>query len=70
MNSDTIYALIGTIITGLSVVGSLVWWAYRRGQRAGAQRAEDTARIKALEVQLTETRRQLVALQVKRGRGQ
>lgn len=68
MSTEAISVVIGTVFTVAGSVAGLVWWAYRRGQAAGAQRAEDTARIEALERQLIETRRELAALESRRGR--
>jgi hypothetical protein len=77
-----VFAILGTTVTVLVALAGLVWWAYKRGQAAGADkagrdaaRAEDVAKIEALQRQLTETRTDLAdtqaalaALQSKRER--
>ena len=63
-----VFVIIGTVVAVAGSVGGLVWWAYRRGQATATQRAEDKARIEALERKLTETRKELAALQTRRGR--
>lgn len=52
--AGVIFTIIGASIAGLSAVAGLVWWAYKRGQAAGTQRAEDRAKIEALERQVAE----------------
>jgi flagellar basal body-associated protein FliL len=69
MSPDTIFIIIGTFVAALGSEASLLWWAYRRGQAAGEEKAgrnEDKARIAALEQQLTEIRTELAAFQSKR----
>lgn len=68
MSTEVVFVIIGTVVAVAGSVAGLVWWAYRRGQAAATQRAEDKARIEALERQLTETRKELAALQSRRGR--
>jgi hypothetical protein len=77
-----VFAILGTTVTVLAALAGLVWWAYKRGQAAGtdragrdAARAEDVAKIEALQRQLAETRAdladtraELTALQPKRQR--
>jgi hypothetical protein len=72
---EAVFAILGTAVTVLGAFGSLLWWAYRRGESAGVERAgrdaaqaEDKARIIALEQSLTETRAELAALQPRRRR--
>lgn len=52
--AGVIFTIIGTSIAGLSAIAGLMWWAYKRGQAAGKQRAEDKAKIEALERQVAE----------------
>jgi hypothetical protein len=61
MSTEQVFVIIGTVVAVVGSVAGLVWWAYRRGQAAATQRAEDRARIEALE-------RQLAALRPRRGR--
>jgi uncharacterized membrane protein YebE (DUF533 family) len=68
MSTEAVFVVIGTVVALVGSVAGLAWWAYRRGQAAATQRAEDKARIEALERQLTETRKELAALQTRRGR--
>lgn len=49
-----IFTIIGTSIAGLSTVVGLMWWSYKRGQAAGTERAEDKAKIEALERRVAE----------------
>jgi len=72
---EVIFTVLGTAVTGLGAFGSLLWWAYRRGESAGSERAgrdaaraEDKARIAALEQSLTKTRAEVAALQPRRRR--
>jgi hypothetical protein len=66
--AEAVFAILGTAVTTLSTLGALMWWVYKRGQAAGAERAEDKAKIEALERLLTDTRTELFALQAKRRR--
>jgi len=68
VTTEAVFVIIGTIVAVVGSVAGLVWWAYLRGQAAAAQSAEDRARIEALERQLTKTRKELAALQSRRGR--
>jgi hypothetical protein len=68
VSTEVVFVIIGTVVAVAGSAAGLVWWAYRRGQAAATQRAEDKARIEALERQLTETRKELAALQTRRGR--
>lgn len=68
MSTEAVFVIIGTVVAMVGSVAPLGWWAYRRGQAAATQRAEDKARIEALERQITETRKELAALQSRRGR--
>ncbi|MFZ0227471.1 MAG: hypothetical protein WAL41_11105 [Mycobacterium sp.] len=72
---EAIFTVLGTAVTGLGAFGSLLWWAYRRGESAGSERAcrdaaraEDKARIVALEQSVTKTRAEVAALQPRRRR--
>jgi hypothetical protein len=65
---EAVFVIIGTVVALAGSVAGLVWWAYRRGQAAATQRADDKARIEALERQLAETRTELAALRSRRGR--
>jgi Tfp pilus assembly protein PilO len=64
MSTETVFVIIRVVVA----VAGLVWWAYQRGQAAATHRAEDRARIEALERQLTQTGKELAALQSRRGR--
>jgi uncharacterized iron-regulated membrane protein len=66
--AEAVFAILGTAVTMLSALGALLWWVYKRGQAAGAERAEDKAKINALERMLDDTRAELSALQPKRRR--
>jgi hypothetical protein len=68
MSAEAVFVIIGTVVAVVGSVAGLVWWAYRGGQAAATQRAEDKARIEALERRLAETRKELAALQSRRGR--
>jgi hypothetical protein len=70
-----VFTVVGTSVAVLCALAGLVWWAYKRGQAAGAEkagrdaaRAEDQAKIDALERQLAETRAELAAIQPRRRR--
>jgi len=70
-----VFTAVGTSVALLCALASLLWWAYKRGQADGAEkagrdaaRAEDQAKIEALERQLAETRAELSAIQPKRRR--
>jgi hypothetical protein len=67
MSTEAIFVIIGTVVTLLGSVAGLTWWAYRRGETAGeekAGRAEDKARIASIERQI----KQLAAAQQRRRR--
>lgn len=66
--AEAVFVILGTAVTMLSALGALLWWVYQRGQAAGAERAEDKAKIEALERLLAETRAELSELQPKRRR--
>ena len=75
MSASELIFLLAAIVTVLASVGGLSWWSYKRGRAAGkeqadrdAARAEDQARIEALERQLDETKAELVSLQQRRRR--
>jgi hypothetical protein len=61
---EAICTVVGTAIALLSTVAGLVWWAYKQGQ----QRAEDRAKIEALERGLLEIRAEVTTRQRKRRR--
>jgi hypothetical protein len=73
-----ITAVLGAIVPLLAAMASLLWWAYRRGEAAGEDRAkrqadertqaESKAKIEALEQLLTQTRTELASLQPRRRR--
>jgi hypothetical protein len=64
--AELLCTILGTVVTVLVALASLVWWAYKRGIAAGKERAEDKAKIEGLERQLAETRAELAAMQPKR----
>jgi hypothetical protein len=73
--AEAIFAIFGTVVTALTAEATLLWWAYKRGEAAGAEKAgqdaaqaESQARIEQLARELTETRAELAALQSKRRR--
>jgi len=66
--AEAVVAILGTAVTTLSALGALLWWVYKRGRAAGAERAEDKAKIEALERLLTDTRAEISARQGKRKR--
>lgn len=70
---EAVFAILGTAVTVLGAQASLIWWAYKRGQAAGeekagrdAARAVDKAKIEAIERMLAETRAELAAMRPKR----
>lgn len=66
--AQAIAAALGAIVPLLAALASLLWWAYRRGEAAGMEKAEGKAKIEALERLLTETRAELASLQPRRRR--
>jgi hypothetical protein len=58
-----VFAILGTTVTVLAALASLVWWAYKRGHTAGEASSGNKAKVEGLERQLAETRRDLAALQ-------
>jgi hypothetical protein len=58
MSTEAVFVIIGAVVALVGSVAGLVWWAYRRGQAAAMQRAEDKARIEAFERHLAETRKE------------
>jgi hypothetical protein len=68
MSTETVFVIIDAVVAAASSLAGLLAGAYGRGQAAATRRAEDKARIEALERQLTETRKELAALQSRRGR--
>ena len=66
--AESVCIILGTVVTVLVALSSLVWWAYKRGIAAGKERAEDKAKIESLEWLLAETRAELAAMQPKRRR--
>jgi hypothetical protein len=72
---EAIFAILGTVVTALTAEATLLWWAYRRGETAGAEKAErdaaraaGQARMEQLARELAETRAELATLQSKRRR--
>ena len=73
--AEAVFAILGTVVTALTGEATLMWWVYRRGEAAGAEKAgrdaaqaEGQARIEQLARELAETRAGLAALQSKRRR--
>ena len=74
--AEAISAILGTSATVLCAMGSLLWWAYRRGQASGAERvrhqadqraqAQADAKIQALERLVAEMHGELAAMQSRR----
>jgi hypothetical protein len=60
--AEAICTIIGSAIALLSTEAGLVWWAYKQGQK----RAEDRAKIEALERGLREVRAEVATRQLKR----
>ena len=68
-----IAAVISATVPLVAALASLLWWTYKRGESAGAERArrqagerdqaEGKAKIELLERMLTETRAELASLQ-------
>lgn len=68
--AEAIFAIFGTIVTALTAKATLLWWAYKRGEAAGAEKAgrdaaqaESQARIEQLARELAETHAELATLQ-------
>jgi hypothetical protein len=66
MGALSILAALSAVFTVGGTLFSQLWWLYKRGQAAGAEkasrdtaRAEDKAKVEDLERQLTETRADL-----------
>ena len=76
--AQAVAAILSATVPLLVALASLMWWAYRRGEAAGEERAErkagersqaeDKAKIEALGQLLAETRAELASLQPKRRR--
>jgi hypothetical protein len=73
--AEAVFAILGTVVTALTAEATLLWWVYKRGEAAGAEKArrdaaqaESQARIERLACELAETRAELAALQAKRRR--
>ena len=76
--AEAISAILSGSVTVLCAMGSLVWWAYRRGLATGAEKARHQAdqraqaradaKIRALERQVAEMHAELAALQPRRRR--
>lgn len=74
--AESIFALLSASATVLGAMGSLLWWAYRRGQAAGAEnarhqadqraRASADAKIRALEKLVAEMHAELAVMQSRR----
>jgi hypothetical protein len=77
MSAEAALAVLGEVVTVLTPVAGMNWWAFKLGQASGrkqveraAAQAEDKARIESLERQLSETQKQLDAIQQSQGTGQ
>ena len=76
--AQEIAAVLSATVPLIVALASLLWWAYRRGEAAGEEKAtrrvdertqaESKAKIEILERLLTETRAELATLQPKRRR--
>jgi hypothetical protein len=76
--AEVVAAILSATVPLLVALASLMWWAYRRGEAAGEEKAErkagersqaeDKAKIEALGQLLAETRAELASLQPKRRR--
>jgi hypothetical protein len=76
--AQAVAAILGATVPLLVALASLLWWAYRRGEASGAEKAkraaderaqaEADAKIQALERLIAETRCELASLQMKRKR--
>lgn len=75
---QAVLAVLSASATVLGGLGSLLWWAYRRGQVSGAEKAgheadqraqaEAAAKIQALERLVAEMQAELASMQPKRRR--
>lgn len=71
-------AILSATVPLLVALASLMWWAYKRGEAAGEQKAErragervqaeDKAKIHAIEQLLAETRAELASMHPRRRR--
>jgi len=76
--AEAIAAILSAIVPLLVALASLMWWAYRRGEAAGEEKAErragersqaeDKAKIEALERQLGKILTELASIQPRRRR--
>lgn len=66
--AEEIAVIVSAIVSLIVALASLLWWIYRRGEAAGAERAAGKAKVEALERLLTETRVELASLQQRRRR--
>jgi hypothetical protein len=74
--AEAIFAILSAAATVLCAMGSLLWWAYRRGQAWGAEKARHEAdqraqaradaKIQALERLVAEMHGELTAMQSRR----
>jgi hypothetical protein len=74
--ATAVFAILSAATTVLCATGSLLWWAYRRGQASGAERARRDAdqraqaradaKIRALERLVAEMHGELAAMQFRR----
>jgi len=71
--AEAVFAILGTVVTALTAEATLLWWVYKRGETAGAEKAgrdaaqaAGQARIEQLARELAETRAELTAFQSKR----
>ena len=66
--AEEIAVIVSAIVPLIVALTSLLWWAYRRGEAAGMEKAVGKAKIEALERLLTEMRAELASLQPRRWR--
>jgi hypothetical protein len=76
--AEAVFAILSASATVLGGLGSLLWWAYRRGQVSGAEKArheadqraqaDANAKIQALERLVAGMQAELASMQPKRRR--
>jgi hypothetical protein len=76
--AQAVSVILSTSVTALGALGSLLWWAYRRGQASGAEKARQEAeqhaqaqadaKIQVLELRVAEMQAGLASRQPKRRR--
>jgi hypothetical protein len=77
-SAEAVAAILSGTVPLLVAFAGLLWWAYKRGELSGAEKArreaiersqaEDKAKIAALEQLLAQTRTELASRQSKRKR--